>query len=45
MLAWIGGRIGHLGTALLQVSGRLGNALAAHTQHLGDQFLGHGELV
>ena len=24
---------------------RLGDALAAHTQHVGDQFLGHRQLV
>src|SRR6202521_6055383 len=29
----------------LQFPGGLGDALAPHSQHIGDQFLGHGQLV
>jgi hypothetical protein len=29
----------------LQFPGGLGNPLAPHAEHVGDQFLGHGELV
>src|SRR6202521_59477 len=30
---------------VLQLAGGFGNAFAAHAQHVGDQFLGHGEFV
>src|SRR5205085_7728472 len=30
---------------LLQLPRSLGNAFAAHAEHVGDQFLGHGQLV
>ena len=29
----------------LQFSGRFGDAFAAHAEHVGDQFLGHGQVI
>jgi len=32
-------------TEFLQLAGRFGNAFTPHTEHVGNQFLGHGQLV
>ena len=32
-------------TSLLQLAGGLGDTFATHTEHVGDQFLGHDQLV